>query len=602
MQLQIAARGLQLLRTGGLMVYSTCTFNPIEDEAVVAALLRWGGGSLELEDARPAVPGLRCRPGIASWKVIDGEMKEWSGVAEVESTILEKRRARLQHRRQVVEAGEAGGSRPDESVRATVASAGGSGLPEKWLMRLGRTVFPPTPEEAASMGLERCLRLLPHDANTGGFFVCLIRKTGPTPPSAYSLSASTPFASTDGFAPSDEAMAADEAWLRERGAGGLDREEIQRMHKEQRKRAREAAKEEGGAGAPGGAAKVTREGGASDAAGARAAADEDEDDDDDGAATPSGTTTPGSSSAAPPPSADVVDPDAPVWVGMRQHPTLPPLQDPKRLMVTYQRCPPVVSDAFASLMGLPDSFLRDRIFVRNGSATTLYYHSESAANGILSPVDHAVTAQTLLGQRVRTRVKIVSAGVKIAEARSSFKPQHVAITDTASVLRLGFRPAQAGLHLIATVATRRAVDVTPAELVILLEAASAGAAVSFASLGASLTERVNDTLAAAAEADKALTGGAADDIGNGAVVFRLGDAMLREAAAAEGAPPATASLADASARTHFASRTAVVAWSARGGVLLQVKKGPLLALRQTMAERGLGPDVDLARASVPRTD
>ena len=40
MQLQIAMRGLSLLRPGGIMVYSTCTFNPLEDEAVVAALLQ----------------------------------------------------------------------------------------------------------------------------------------------------------------------------------------------------------------------------------------------------------------------------------------------------------------------------------------------------------------------------------------------------------------------------------------------------------------------------------------------------------------------------------------------------------------------------------
>jgi tRNA (cytosine34-C5)-methyltransferase len=36
LQVQIGMRGLQLLAEGGYMVYSTCTFNPIEDEAVVA--------------------------------------------------------------------------------------------------------------------------------------------------------------------------------------------------------------------------------------------------------------------------------------------------------------------------------------------------------------------------------------------------------------------------------------------------------------------------------------------------------------------------------------------------------------------------------------
>eukprot|EP00056_Hartaetosiga_gracilis_P010119 m.148523 g.148523 ORF g.148523 m.148523 type:complete len:173 (+) comp13258_c0_seq18:375-893(+) len=40
LQIQIAMRGLSLLKVGGILTYSTCTFNPIEDEAVVAALLR----------------------------------------------------------------------------------------------------------------------------------------------------------------------------------------------------------------------------------------------------------------------------------------------------------------------------------------------------------------------------------------------------------------------------------------------------------------------------------------------------------------------------------------------------------------------------------
>jgi 16S rRNA C967 or C1407 C5-methylase (RsmB/RsmF family) len=39
-QLTIAKRGLQLLKPGGLLVYSTCSLSPYEDEAVVAELLR----------------------------------------------------------------------------------------------------------------------------------------------------------------------------------------------------------------------------------------------------------------------------------------------------------------------------------------------------------------------------------------------------------------------------------------------------------------------------------------------------------------------------------------------------------------------------------
>ena len=40
LQFRIAERGLHLLAVGGLMVYSTCSFNPVENEAVVAQLLR----------------------------------------------------------------------------------------------------------------------------------------------------------------------------------------------------------------------------------------------------------------------------------------------------------------------------------------------------------------------------------------------------------------------------------------------------------------------------------------------------------------------------------------------------------------------------------
>lgn len=36
LQLRIALHSAHMLRVGGRMVYSTCTFNPVEDEAVVA--------------------------------------------------------------------------------------------------------------------------------------------------------------------------------------------------------------------------------------------------------------------------------------------------------------------------------------------------------------------------------------------------------------------------------------------------------------------------------------------------------------------------------------------------------------------------------------
>lgn len=51
-QLQIAIASVLLLKPGGRMVYSTCSINPLEDEAVVSALLKNYWGRLLLVDTR----------------------------------------------------------------------------------------------------------------------------------------------------------------------------------------------------------------------------------------------------------------------------------------------------------------------------------------------------------------------------------------------------------------------------------------------------------------------------------------------------------------------------------------------------------------------
>ena len=70
MQRSLLLRGLQMLVPGGRLVYSTCSMNPLEDEAVVASSLLELGPSWRLVDVSERLPGLQRRSGLASWRVI----------------------------------------------------------------------------------------------------------------------------------------------------------------------------------------------------------------------------------------------------------------------------------------------------------------------------------------------------------------------------------------------------------------------------------------------------------------------------------------------------------------------------------------------------
>jgi len=65
-QLNILYRGLDVLQVGGRLVYSTCSLNPIEDEAVVAAALTRHGDALCLVPP-PPLEGMRKAAGLQTW-------------------------------------------------------------------------------------------------------------------------------------------------------------------------------------------------------------------------------------------------------------------------------------------------------------------------------------------------------------------------------------------------------------------------------------------------------------------------------------------------------------------------------------------------------
>ena len=197
LQTQIAMRGLALLKVGGLMVYSTCSFNPVENEAVVASLLRRCRGAVELVDTSEMLPKLVRRKGMATWKVaVEHPQSELDKESSVEGKGVPIAAP--------VSSSSSSGSGGNSTAKSSTADEetekkgpvkmgikfvdsiedcpdhiDGTGFDFKKHLR--RDMFPPSAEVAARMNLDYCWRMMPHDQNTGGFFLALLRKTGELP-------------------------------------------------------------------------------------------------------------------------------------------------------------------------------------------------------------------------------------------------------------------------------------------------------------------------------------------------------------------------------------------------------------------------------------
>lgn len=223
LQLAIALRGAQATKVGGYLCYSTCSMNPIENEAVVAELLRCSEGSLELIERKSSMANLLSRPGMTSWtnlaetksarevknykKKNNAKMiarrKEWeekNNKSESET----KPNGEEQNNNQEKESIEPPENKPEEpkfvSIKAQfkpksmgdreelkelVKSSGmveyssHDEVPALMQKRIRSSCFPPTSEEVSKFNLDYCMRIMPQDMNTGGFFVALLKKVAP---------------------------------------------------------------------------------------------------------------------------------------------------------------------------------------------------------------------------------------------------------------------------------------------------------------------------------------------------------------------------------------------------------------------------------------
>ncbi|XP_073962751.1 tRNA (cytosine(34)-C(5))-methyltransferase Nsun2 [Choristoneura fumiferana] len=135
-QYRVLKRGCELLAVGGRLVYSTCSFNPVENEAVLHRMLAEAEGSLSLVDARNDLTGLKSHPGMSHWRPASKDMVFYDKYEDV---------------------------------------------PEKWQTVVRPQMFPPKPEDLDKYHLDRCIRILPHHQDTGGFFVAVLEKTALLP-------------------------------------------------------------------------------------------------------------------------------------------------------------------------------------------------------------------------------------------------------------------------------------------------------------------------------------------------------------------------------------------------------------------------------------
>ncbi|XP_065632903.1 uncharacterized protein LOC111994621 [Quercus suber] len=179
LQVQIAMRGISLLKVGGRIVYSTCSMNPVENEAVVAEILRKCGGSLELVDVSSELPQLVRRPGIKKWKVRDKGtwFVSYKDVPKYRRSVIVP--SMFPSGRCYVESTE---NNQDVELGEKHEN-GGDGNPEEGIQQSEDPVAlaDELDEEVSNFPLERCMRIMPHDQNSGAFFIAVFHKLSPLP-------------------------------------------------------------------------------------------------------------------------------------------------------------------------------------------------------------------------------------------------------------------------------------------------------------------------------------------------------------------------------------------------------------------------------------
>lgn len=201
LQVEIAMRGIALLKVGGRMVYSTCSMNPVENEAVIAEVLRRSNGSVELLDVSSELPNLIRRHGLSTWKVRDKgvwlashkDVPNYRKNVVVPSMFPSGHCYKDENKlHKVVGVNEPDMEIEPESVshieqtkssenNAMIASGEAAAKIGEVLDKCDSEEHLDSPSivEVSTFPLERCMRIVPHDQNTGAFFIAVLHKLSP---------------------------------------------------------------------------------------------------------------------------------------------------------------------------------------------------------------------------------------------------------------------------------------------------------------------------------------------------------------------------------------------------------------------------------------
>jgi 16S rRNA C967 or C1407 C5-methylase (RsmB/RsmF family) len=177
------------------IVYSTCSLNPIEDEAVIAQVLRHHGDLVELVDVSALYPDLIRCPGLQHWEVMDNAGRWYQSYDQV---------------------------------------------PLDMRKHIKPSFFPPpqpSPSDTAAavplhLQLQRCMRFLPHHQNRGGFFVAVLQLKASAveqqhqQPSSPPAAASTPTPEQNGGEPQQPGPASMLQQSKLKGGGGASTVEV----------------------------------------------------------------------------------------------------------------------------------------------------------------------------------------------------------------------------------------------------------------------------------------------------------------------------------------------------------------------------------------